>query len=101
MEMVHCAASDVGTRRRQSVDLFGSFLNSRRKRGGSNDFFDTLRGASRWILGCGCALVLLFVLLVILIVGGAIQLGEDALTIGVVLVMIVVAIVSLIRSAYT
>lgn len=82
------------------MDILGGLLNSRR-RGGNNDFFDTLRGASRWILGCGCALVLLFALLIILIIGGAIQLGEDALTVGVVLVMIVVAIVSLIRSAYT
>ena len=89
------------TRERTSVDLLGGLLNSRRRRGGNNDFFDTLRGASRWILSCGCALGLFVALLIILIISGAIQLGEDPLTVGVVIVMIVVATVSLIRSAYT
>lgn len=79
------------------MDLLDGILGSRRRRGGNNDFFDTLRGASRWIFGCGCALVLAIALLVILIVGGAIQLGDDALTVGVVLVMIVVGVISLFR----
>jgi len=81
------------------VDLLGEILGSRSRRGGNNDFFDTLRGASRWIVGCGCALVLGIILIIVLIVGGAIQLGGDALTVGVVLVMIVVAIISLFRTA--
>ena len=42
---------------------------------------------------------LAYVGIIVLIVGGAIQLGGDALTVGVVLVMIVVAIVSLFRTA--
>lgn len=81
------------------MDLIGSLLNPRRKRGGNNDFFDTLRGASRWLISCGCALALVIIFLVILIVGGAIKLGENALTVGVVIAMIVVAVVSLIRTA--
>lgn len=81
------------------MDLLNGILGSRRRRGGNNDFFDTLRGASRWIIGCGCALLLGIALLAILIIGGAIQLGGDSLTVGVVLVMIVVAIVSLFRTA--
>jgi peptidoglycan/LPS O-acetylase OafA/YrhL len=81
------------------VDLLSGLFNSRRKRGGSNDFFDTLRGASRWIVSCGCALALAIIFLVILLVGGAIQLGDDALTVGVVIAMIIVAVVSLIRTA--
>ncbi|MCC6798753.1 MAG: hypothetical protein IT325_01460 [Anaerolineae bacterium] len=81
------------------MDLFGGLFNSRRKRGGNNDFFDTLRGASRWIVSCGCALALAILFLVILIVGGAIKLGDDALTVGVVITMIIVAVVSLIRTA--
>lgn len=81
------------------MDLLSGLFNSRQKRGGNNDFFDTLRGASRWIVSCGCALALAIIFLVILIVGGAIKLGDDALTAGVVIAMIIVAVVSLIRTA--
>lgn len=83
------------------MDLLDSILSSRRRRGGNNDFFETLRGAWRWILGCGCALVVAIAVVAVLIVEGTIQLGDNALTVGVVLVMIVVSIVSLIRVGRT
>lgn len=81
------------------MDFLNGILNPGKRRGGGNDFFDTLRGASRWVVSCGCALLLLIILVILLIVGGAIRLGENAVTAGVVIVMIVVAVVSLVRTA--
>lgn len=83
------------------MDLLERILGANNRRGGSNDFFDTLRGLSRWVVSCGCALLLGIVFLVILIVGGAIQLGNEAITIAVVVAMIIVAVVSLFRASFS
>ncbi len=66
-------------------------LNDRR---GDFDFADLIRMFSRWILGCGCVIVLG--------IGGLIYWlslqGENIFTVGVVIVTMIVAVASLIRS---
>ncbi len=57
-----------------------------------------IRSFSRWIIGCGCLLVLVIVGAIAALVGGIISFGESAVTVIIVVVMIIVAIASLIRS---
>jgi hypothetical protein len=57
-----------------------------------------IRSFSRWIIGCGCLLVLLIVGVIAAVLGGIINFGESAVTVIIVFVMIIVAIASLIRS---
>jgi len=68
-----------------------------RDRGGDT-IGDTIRSLSRWIVGCGCLLVLVIVGAIAAVVGGVITFGESAVTVLIVAGMIVVALVSLVRS---
>lgn len=65
---------------------------------GRQDVGDIARSFSRWIVGCGCLLMLLVVAAIAAVVGGVISFGESAVTVIIVFVMIIVAIVSLFRS---
>lgn len=59
------------------------------------DFADLIRMFSRWIIGCGC------LILVLIIAAGywVVNQGEDVITVGVVIATMLVAIASLIRSS--
>mgnify|MGYP000843538764 CR=1 FL=1 len=70
-------------------------LNDRRRGGGS--ILDTLGDLSRWVIGCGCAIVLAIVAGIALLIFGVIRLGEEALVVLVVIGMVLAAVVSLVR----
>lgn len=76
------------------MDFIESLLGGNDRR---NDFdiADLIRMFSRWILSCGCLIVLAVVGLGYWVVSQ----GEDVITVGVVLITMVVAIASLIRSS--
>ncbi|MCL4238115.1 MAG: hypothetical protein KJ047_07670 [Anaerolineae bacterium] len=58
-----------------------------------------LGGLSRWLVSCSCLLSALVLLGVVLVLGGFISVGENAITVVIVFVTIVVAIASLIRTS--
>lgn len=80
------------------MDLLETLLgrDSRRRR-------DELPGIlglfSRWIVGCGCILLAIVIGGLILLLAGIISFGEDAVTVIIVVVTIIVAIASLIRTS--
>lgn len=65
---------------------------------GRDNVSGIIRSLSRWVIGCGCLLVLVIVGTIAALVGGIISFGESAVTVIIVAVMIIVAIASLIRS---
>jgi hypothetical protein len=54
---------------------------------------------SRWLVGCGCLLLAAVIAGLILLLAGIISFGEDAMTVIIVVITIIVAIASLIRSS--
>ncbi len=60
------------------------------------DFADLIRMFSRWIMGCGCLILILIVAAGYWVVNQ----GEDVITVGVVIATMIVAIASLIRSSF-
>lgn len=65
---------------------------------GRDNVSGIVRSFSRWIIGCGCLLVLLIIGAIAAVVGGIISFGESAVTVIIVFVMVIVAIASLVRS---
>jgi hypothetical protein len=58
-----------------------------------------LRLVSRWMIGCGCLMLAAVIGGVILLLAGIISFGQDAATVIIVVITIIVAIASLIRSS--
>lgn len=58
-----------------------------------------LGGATRWVVGCGCLMLVVAVAGIVLLIAGIINFGESALTVIMVFAMIVVAVISMIRSS--
>jgi hypothetical protein len=54
---------------------------------------------SRWLVGCGCLLLAAVVAGLILLLAGIISFGQNAVTVVIVVITIIVAIASLIRSS--
>lgn len=54
---------------------------------------------SRRMINCGCLLAALVLLGVVLVVTGFVQVGQDALTVAIVFITILVAVASLIRTS--
>ncbi|RPI93019.1 MAG: hypothetical protein EHM39_13160 [Chloroflexi bacterium] len=79
------------------LDLLLGGSNRRRRR---DDGISGLVGnLSRWILGCGCILVAVVVVGLIALLAGIISFGEDAVTVIIVVLTIIVAVASLIRTS--
>jgi hypothetical protein len=58
-----------------------------------------IKGFSRWIIGCGCMVLMLIIAGIVLLAAGTIQLSEQAVLIVIVFITILVAVASLIRSS--
>jgi hypothetical protein len=58
-----------------------------------------LGAISRWLVGCGCLMLAAVIGGVILLLAGIISFGQDAATVIIVVITIIVAIASLIRSS--
>jgi hypothetical protein len=54
---------------------------------------------SRWLVGCGCLMLAAVIGGVVLLLAGIISFGQDAATVIIVVITIIVAIASLIRSS--
>jgi hypothetical protein len=80
------------------MDLLEMLLGRDRKRRGEQ-LPGILGALSRWIVGCGCLLVAVLVAGMALLLFGVISFGDQAVTVIVVFVTIIVAIASLIRSS--
>lgn len=80
------------------MDLLDMVLGRGNKRR-RNELPGVLGAFSRWIVGCGCLLLAAVIAGLILLLAGIISLGEDAMTVIIVVVTIIVAIASLIRSS--
>jgi hypothetical protein len=79
-----------------TVELLDFLLGRKNRRDGITETIGTV---SRWILGCGCMLVLLTVGGIVAVLGGIISFGQDPMTVLIVFVTIIVAVISLIRSS--
>ena len=71
-------------------------MNERRQR---SELPGILGAISKWLVGCSCLLVGAVVAGLVLLLAGVISFGEDAVTIIIVVVTIIVAIASLIRTS--
>jgi len=82
------------------LDLILGGRNRRRRResGIGDEISDTISGVTKFLIGCGCILVAVIVAGIILLVGGVITLGDQAIVVLVIVGMIIVAVASLIRS---
>lgn len=78
------------------MDLLDLVLGRDRRR---DDIGSVIGGFSRWILRCGCLLLILILGGVALLVTGTIRFGEDSVTITVVVITMIVAVASLIRAS--
>lgn len=58
-----------------------------------------IRGLSRWVIGCGCLLIVGVIALIIALLTSIVTLGDQAIMIIVVFGTIIVAVISLIRSS--
>lgn len=67
--------------------------------GRGDSITDIIRGISRWILGCGCIIVLLIIGGVVMLVSGMITLDSHAMSVILVVGTIIVAVASLIRTS--
>lgn len=76
------------------MDILQSLLG-RSDRRDNFDFADLIKMFSRWIFGCGCLLVVLIVAAAFWVVDQ----GESAITVLVVVITMIVAVASLIRSS--
>lgn len=78
------------------MDIFDLLLGRDRRR---DDIGTMVGGLSRWIMRCGCLLLILVLSGVALLVTGTVRVGEDSVTIAVVLITMIVAVASLIRAS--
>ncbi|NDJ76769.1 MAG: hypothetical protein GYB65_10965 [Chloroflexi bacterium] len=60
---------------------------------------DLVQNLWRWILGCGCLIVIAIGGLIALLVGGVISFGDQAVVVIIVIGAIIAAVFSLIRSS--
>jgi hypothetical protein len=88
------------------MDLLEELLGLRGKQRGKrdnggigDDISDTLRGISRWIIGCGCLLVAGFIALIVLLLAGVIEAGEEFVVVLIIIGAIIAAIASIIRNS--
>lgn len=82
------------------MDLLDLLLGrSKRSSGGQGGLFDLIGDVSKWVIGCGCALILLIVGGIALLIAGVVHLGDTAIMVIVVVVAVVVAVASLIRNS--
>jgi hypothetical protein len=82
------------------MDLLDLLLGGRNRRRRRDDGIGELVGnVSRWVMGCGCIIVALVVLGVVLLLAGIISLGDNAITGIIVVITIIVAVASLIRTS--
>ncbi|HML20861.1 MAG TPA: hypothetical protein PKD09_04385 [Aggregatilinea sp.] len=77
------------------MDILETLLGRDRPR--DSGLFDRLGNLSRWIIGCGCLLVVAIVAGVALLVAGVVQLGDQAIPLLIVIGVIVAAVFSLVR----
>lgn len=78
------------------LDLLEGLLGRERNR--ANSLFDRFGRYSRWIFGCGCLLIVAIATGAALLIAGVVQLGEEAVPLALVAVVMIAAVVSLIRS---
>ncbi len=78
------------------LDLLEALLGRERNR--VDGLFDRFGRFSRWIIGCGCLLVVAIATGVALLIAGVVQLGEEAVPLVLVGIVMIAAVVSLIRS---
>ncbi|WP_119072441.1 hypothetical protein [Aggregatilinea lenta] len=78
------------------MDLLETLLGRDRPRDGG--LLDRLGNFSRWIMGCGCILVLAIAAGVALLVAGVVQLGDEVVPLLLVVGVVIVAVISLVRS---
>jgi len=83
-------------------ELLGLRDRRRQSRRGSDDvvdnLFDTVGGLVKWLLGCGCALVVALVGgIVILVAAGIVNSAEEVILIVIVAATIIAAMISLAR----
>ena len=81
------------------MELLESLLGINEGDRGIDNIFELIGGLSRWILGCGCLLILGFIALVGALAVSVDAYGDDVMGIVVVVVMGIVATVSLIRTS--
>jgi hypothetical protein len=82
------------------MDLLDMLLGgNNNKRGRDNDLPGVFGTLSRWLVGCGCLLLAAVIGGLILLLAGIISFGEDAMTVIIVVITIIVAIASLIRTS--
>ena len=78
------------------MDLLDILLGRDRPR--DSGLLDRIGDFSRWIIGCGCILVLAIVAGVALLVAGVVQLGDQIVPLILIVVVVIVAVISLVRS---
>jgi hypothetical protein len=88
------------------MDLLEELLGLRGNRGRRRDsggigdnISDTLRGISKWIIGCGCLLVAGLIAGIVLLLAGVIEAGEEFVVILIIIGAIIAAIASIIRNS--
>ncbi len=81
------------------MDFIGSILGWGGRSRGGDGITGIVKGVSRWIIGCGCTLVLLVILGIFLIIFGFVALSDRQITLIMVFGTMLVAIVSLIRTS--
>lgn len=64
-----------------------------------DDLGDVVGAGMKWLLRCGCLLVVMIVGLIVLLAFGVIQLGANGLTTVVIIITMIVAVASLIRTS--
>lgn len=78
------------------MDLLDILLGRDRPR--DSGLLDRIGSYSRWIIGCGCILVLAVAAGVALLVAGVVQLGDQIIPLALLVVVVIVAVISLVRS---
>lgn len=64
-----------------------------------NDIPEMIGGVIKWIVRCGCLLVLFLIGAIGLVILGVLEFGDNAITIMVVVLTMIVALASLIRTS--
>lgn len=82
-------------------DLLGLGGNRDNRRRGDSGILDgisdTIRGLSKWIIGCGCLLIAALIAGIIFLLTGIIEAGEGFVVVLIVIGAIIAAIASIIR----
>jgi hypothetical protein len=81
------------------LGLRGKNRGRRRDDGIVDNISDTVRGITKWIIGCGCLLVAGFIALIVLMLAGVIDAGEEFVVILIIIGAIIAAIASIVRNS--